>query len=91
MASNANQQIHNGEVGFNRPLELQLFFAIKCTQALFTIVQEDLYDGFSATDVFVKNKGTGYTYNDLIMLPGYGQRVAFVKAYLSLQSHFLWY
>jgi hypothetical protein len=27
----------------------------------------------------------------LIMLPGYGQRVAFVKAYLSLQSHFLWY
>jgi len=33
--------------------------------------EEDLYDGFSATDVFVKNKGTGYTYNDLIMLPGH--------------------
>jgi len=34
-------------------------------------IDEDLYDGFSASDIFVKNKGTGYTYNDLIMLPGH--------------------
>jgi IMP dehydrogenase len=33
--------------------------------------EDGLYDGFSATDIFVKNKGTGYTYNDLIMLPGH--------------------
>jgi len=33
--------------------------------------EEEFYDGFSASDVFVKQKGTSYTYNDLIMLPGH--------------------
>jgi IMP dehydrogenase len=32
---------------------------------------EDMTDGLSLKELFKKNKGTGLTYDDLILLPGF--------------------
>ncbi|KAI3638421.1 hypothetical protein MIR68_003550 [Amoeboaphelidium protococcarum] len=47
-------------------------------------VQQDLYDGLSAKELFDSTKFGGLTYNDFLMLPGY---IDFPAQAVSLESH----
>ncbi|KNC46442.1 inosine-5'-monophosphate dehydrogenase [Thecamonas trahens ATCC 50062] len=50
------------------------------------IESDEWVDGFSAHELFVKNRGTGYTYEDIILMPGhigFGVEEVSIEAQLS--------